>query len=55
MSGQAERCQGVIADMVRAMLRVGQVPDRFQPLALDAAVLLKNMTPHQAINGDILM
>ncbi len=53
LNGQTERSQGVIASMMRAMLRARQVPERFWPLALNTAVYLKNRMPHDAINGEI--
>ncbi len=39
--------------MTRAMLRARNTPQKYWPLALKAAVYLKNRTPNDAIAGDI--
>ncbi len=51
MNGQVERAQGLIAAKMRALLRDGNLNERYWPLALETAVYLLNRTPHDGLGG----
>ncbi len=53
MNGQTERSQGVLTARTRAMLRARNVPQKYWPLAIMAAVYLKNRTPNDTIPDNI--
>ncbi len=51
MNGQVERVVGIMATMVRTMIRDQNVPEKYWPLALDAATYIYNRTVHSTLEG----
>lgn len=53
MNGIAERVNRTLLDMVRAMLKTAQLPDKFWAEALSAACHVKNRILHSAVNDGV--
>ncbi len=51
MNGQVERSLGILAMKMRALLMERNVPEKYWPLALEAASYLLNRIPHTSLNG----
>lgn len=53
MNGVAERINRTLLDLVRAMLKTAQLPERFWAEAILAACYVKNRAMHSAINDNV--
>ncbi len=51
LNGQVERSIGILAMKMRALLMERSVPNKYWPLALEAASYLLNRTLHASLNG----